>query len=640
MADPWAEFSDAPADPWAEFADAPTPGSKRKGRGIGRKVDAAVRGAADMLSFGFADEIAAAGDALPALAPGGETFGDAYTRNVEEQRAIDAADRTDVPVSRGTGQVAGFVGGLAAGAIAQPARLLPNALRGGGSIGAVARATGAGAASAGLAAAGNTSGDLGTRGDAAVPAAILGGAVGALSVPVASLIGRGVNALANRASPPIQRAANALRPRVDPAVARERINALRDAGAEPSFASGLDDAGRGFVASAAKRQTPARETVQRRANAARVDLPNRINRQAQRLSADPRNPRQIAEDLGAARAAQGDLEFGAVRGDRVPLSDDAVQALRTRDGRAAIRDGAEAALRSLDPQERAVGAELNRLADEVLDNPGGVEITVGQSQAISEALFDAADAAARNGRNREAASLGNLARAIRGNARTQVSGYDAALRNFEAQSNLMEAAETGEDFLLRNTDEFLATTPGPGQPGNELARATARRAVERRAGESPSGAISTAESIGIAPEQMARTRAILPEDEAQALERGMNAELQVYRELQQVAPRTGPWTNLNQQDEAASGILTDTARGAIAGQGVRGAFVGAVFSRLRTLGLSNADAQAVADIATDPRMVDQLILRIERINGPGSADFIRQAITDAATRNAGELAAP
>lgn len=70
-------------------------------------LDAGIRGAADTLSFGFADEFAAAMGALTGV--GGE-FGE-YNRNLEAQRTMDRDDEERHSVSRITGQLAGGVAG-------------------------------------------------------------------------------------------------------------------------------------------------------------------------------------------------------------------------------------------------------------------------------------------------------------------------------------------------------------------------------------------------------------------------------------------------------------------------------------------------------------------------------------------------
>lgn len=81
---------------------------------IGR-ADAFMRGAADTMAFGLADEIAAGGDALfnPIFGTGqdGNSLSDRYERNLKAQRATDDLDSKNRMAARLTGQILGGVGG-------------------------------------------------------------------------------------------------------------------------------------------------------------------------------------------------------------------------------------------------------------------------------------------------------------------------------------------------------------------------------------------------------------------------------------------------------------------------------------------------------------------------------------------------
>lgn len=584
-----------------------------------RGVDAAVRGAADMLSAGFADEAAGMVGGLPALAPGGETYRDARQRITAEERAIDQADREDMPASRAIGQVGGFIGGLGAGAVTNLGRFttaVPNALR----------AVGAGAGYGALGATGNAEGSIPERLDDAAFGALLGGVVGGVAVPVTGAVGMGVNHLLNRYAAPVERAARALRPRTNAGQVRERINHLREAGAVPSFVSATDETGRGFVRASAARMTPAREAVQQRAEAASLNLPDRIGIQARRaLSDDPRTPRAIAAQLGGERRVNANRNFGAVRGEEIPMAPETVQALRTEHGRDAIR---EAVRRERDPEVRAA---LNRLANDALDDPSTL-ITVGMADRISRVL---------NGRAQEARdpdlamTLSGLANDVRAPTANAVPGYRTALDDYGAESRLMEAAERGEDFLLRNTDEFADEVAGPGQPGNGLARATARRAIERAAGENPAAAPGVARKLATAPEQQMRNRALLGDEGAEALEAGMGAEARVVRDINDVAPRTGSQTQLRGADEEQLSGFVNAIQTVAQG---RVAVISALANRLKTAGLTDADAQAVADVSTNPALLDDLVSRIERID-PGRGQWLLEVINQGGARNTGEMIA-
>lgn len=108
------------------------------------KVDATMRGAADTMSFGFADEIAAGGDALfnPIFGSGqdGESFSDRYNANLKQQRGIDDADYENRFGYRLGGQLAGAVtGGL--GMAKSGLSASANAVNAGKSLGTVTGAS-------------------------------------------------------------------------------------------------------------------------------------------------------------------------------------------------------------------------------------------------------------------------------------------------------------------------------------------------------------------------------------------------------------------------------------------------------------------------------------------------------------------
>lgn len=140
--------------------------------GIGRDVDSFMRGAADMATFGLADELAAAGGALTGI--GGE-FGE-YSRNLMRERVKqDQRDERD-PIASTAGRVAGGVGtgvGLAKSGVSLTGRLAPTA-----GIGArIGAGAAEGAAYGGAYGAGSGEGAKDRFTDA-VGGAVMGGAIG------------------------------------------------------------------------------------------------------------------------------------------------------------------------------------------------------------------------------------------------------------------------------------------------------------------------------------------------------------------------------------------------------------------------------------------------------------------------------
>jgi hypothetical protein len=79
------------------------------------KIDTFMRGAADTMSFGLADEIAAGGDALfnPVFGTGndGDSLSERYNANLERERSTDTADSRDRFGYRLGGQIGGGIAG-------------------------------------------------------------------------------------------------------------------------------------------------------------------------------------------------------------------------------------------------------------------------------------------------------------------------------------------------------------------------------------------------------------------------------------------------------------------------------------------------------------------------------------------------
>lgn len=119
-----------------------------RGTGFLANVDAAVRGAADTLTFGTMDEIAAGLSSLTGLGD----QGGGYEGNLQAQRAIDRFDEEQNPYARLGGQIAGGVAGAvgagavlpSARAVTLPGRMAAGALEGGVAGGAYGFGSGEG----------------------------------------------------------------------------------------------------------------------------------------------------------------------------------------------------------------------------------------------------------------------------------------------------------------------------------------------------------------------------------------------------------------------------------------------------------------------------------------------------------------
>lgn len=407
-------------------------------------------------------------------------------------------------------------------------------------------------------------------------------------------------------------------------VIQSNASELGSHGIIPTLTDVVDEAGKGVIAASARRGTAGRQVASDYAEGTRNALPGRMSAQARKhLSDDPRTPAEIGEDLAGKRGAAADKAFGAVRNETFEMPAETSGALRTDHGRAAIR---EAASRERDPEVRAM---LNRLADAALDEPN-TAITVGMADRVSRVLFGRARAAVQSGDSDLAATLTQLGNSVRNPAMAAHPGYRSAVTGFSQQSKLIDAAERGEDYMSRDTDAFRADLAAIGPDGLPLARATARRAVERASGENVGAAPGVARRLATAPEQQARTRALLDEPEAQEFERAMQLEAKRVTDANTIDPKSGSATAVRAEDTLkTAGEVTGVIAQAGAGHHV-GAALSAAKLWLKGQGLTNAEAEALVRIATDPAKTNMAILRLTNRIGPDRAQAFMRVLTKTA----------
>jgi hypothetical protein len=405
----------------------------------------------------------------------------------------------------------------------------------------------------------------------------------------------------------------------DPAAMQQRAQDFRDVGINPTLVDVVDDAGRGMVRAAANRPTPGRDAANQFARGRTLDLPARISTQARRnMSADTRTPDQIRAAMSARRSANADQAFGAVRGDAVDLGQDGLMTLRVPEVSAAI---GEAARRERDPGVRAALEDLRTWAQGDASTGAAPPITVGMADRISRVLLSKARGMDADPDLR--ATLNMFGNAVRNPAREASPGYARALQGYEADTRLQDAAGVGEGLMTRNTDEFVQRAQALGPAERALALAAGRRAIERKAGENVSAAPGVARALAEAPEQQARNAALMGPQRAQQFQQGMRLEAQAVDNANQIAPRTGSPTHLNDADAArVAGALQTGAR--VGRQLVRQDWIGLGMDWLRSRGLSDQEAEALVRMATDPALTDTAIQLITHRLGPeGARPFIR-----------------
>jgi hypothetical protein len=426
------------------------------------------------------------------------------------------------------------------------------------------------------------------------------------------------------------------RARQDPAAMRAKQAEYRAAGIDPALVDVVDDSGRAVVRATASKMTPARQATTDFAEGRAVNLPDRIGGQARRyISSDPRTPDAIRGEIAATRSAQANQQFGAVRDTEISLDPDTVMALRSPRGRAEIKNAADAALNSLDPAEREVGARLNRLASDALDAPGETRITVGMAQQISKTLQDAAERARgpMGAATNDTRLFTGLSSAIRGNARTQVPGYDEALKGYEVNSGLIEATTVGQTFTKPGaTDEFVASVGKMSPDQLDVARAGARRSLEAAAGgENPATAPGFARRYSVGAEPAARTNALIGPERGGEFRNALRLEERAVRNAADIAPRGGSQTSLRDADNEVVDGVVSVGKKVITG-GWRSAIVETGMNYWRSRGFKPKEAEEFTMLAIDPNRLDAALVYIEQKYGPKVAQQFQAFTADAAIR--------
>lgn len=615
---------------------------RRGGNDLMRRVDAGVRGAADTLTFGLADEIAAGANTVLPLDSGARSgfqdgFGRAFRNNLDIQRAVDRADAKDVPFSRGAGQVAGAL--VPAGAVVRGAGMggralatAPNALRAAAAGGAYGGAYGFGSAE------GNA---LQRLPEAAIGGGV-GAAAGAVGAPVAGFLGRrvaapvgnalqagnrvigrqvgrlgeklnvpGAAALTERAQPNALRSGlNRFADRMGP----QRVNALSGRvdeqtglGIDATAVDALDDASLGRVRALATRDTPARDLAVRFAEGRRERLPSRVRRIAsEEVSSDARPTQAVMDELSSTRRTNAGAinDFG---GDMVALDDNAIQALRSDLAQGAVQAAIRRAQGSIDPAERDAANRLATLADTVRDNPAGARLTVREVQDISAALRNAADGAFRSNAPADGPVLANLGKAVRDAGRNNSEGYRKWLGQYADDSDLLEAATTGRNFVsvsadpvsARSTDAFVGRATGA-TPGELTVQRQAAGQAMQAAGSNPTTARGVLTNLAYDDDQYRRAAALGLD--ADRLKARAGAELRSVTQAQRASPRVGSETSTNAQDAGGAAGLSigDLANPIRAAAGV-------ALNRIRSRGFNDQEAQAIVEAVIDPARTQEVI---------------------------------
>ena len=515
--DPWAEFEEVkpapkaksapPArDQWAGFEEVANPSARafdavdlitsavtpvaplllaaqQLGGEAKRLVSGSRRAGFQGATFGAGDEALAAGRSVM---PGGPTYDQALT----EDRANVARFAKDEPVLSTASNLVGALGtSILAG------RALPPIVMGGGGVslpGNVMRMGGAGAAWGGASGFASGEGGPAARINAAIPDALLGGALGA-GAPVAGAVGKAIAEsgagrwAGEHVVAPLARGAarvlDALTPKVSPA----SLSAAAPGG--PKVPTGMDVRGPGAwlqgVADAAE-NTTTRGAQRRIAQALARDrmTPDQVGarladlgdgatlmdaggdamrRLGRTINTMPGEGSQIMGDMLKARgretAPRMIADINRVAGDDAPflVTFGKAQNARSKAAKEAFDEARSAGLNLSDDMKRileeapAARRAWDRVVKEAADK--GEKLTaVDVAHRVKQMIADQADAAFRNeGVGRKGA--GDLAERWRGALHRANPKIEAADKAFAAESDVIDAMALGRRFMERGVNE-------------------------------------------------------------------------------------------------------------------------------------------------------------------------------------------
>lgn len=290
-----------------------------------------------------------------------------------------------------------------------------------------------------------------------VDRAVGGGIGGLVGLGTAGAIDGG-QALVRRMSPGVEgRLSGAMQrtlqaDQMTPADFASRLDALPEGGlpmdvAGPNF--------RGVVEAAAQMPGPARTRIQGAIEGRQTGRADRLGERVSEGLGGTGDYIATLDNLVTQRREAANTVMSEIGTQPVRLDDASIRALRSPLARGEIQRAAQAALASPDQATYEMGANLNRLAETLLDNPAGAQIDVRTAQDLSRALLDMSSEAWRRGDGQQGRALGQIGGAVRQNARQSVQGYDQWLRRYGDESEQIGALELGRQ-VFRNAEDAAA----------------------------------------------------------------------------------------------------------------------------------------------------------------------------------------
>jgi hypothetical protein len=597
------------------------------------KVDATVRGAADFLSAGMADEIAAG------LGTGFGFLGD-YSKELTRQRGIDKSDGENRFGYRLAGQVAGGIGG-GVGLAKSGLSLGSNAINAGRGLPAVMGASAVDGAAIGALQGFGSGEGLDDRAVQAAQGAALGGVVGG-AVPAvvagAQTVGKPLVApiMARLRPQEYANAAMSDAARRSGMTADDIANAIRGAKADGQgefmVADALGNSGQRMMTTVTRTPNEMRQSISEQLLGRQMDQGRRVAGALGDASGSPLSASQLDEMLKAQRAADAAKNYAPVKVDTTaidvspavgvanraisPAADNLAQAAGAVPTDLAARAGIETAEASIrDPIRQALKDARSYLASDRL-TVTNVEKAFRAKTNIDDMIADAT----AQGRGGLVAELKPMQEALDAALARTSKPYAAARDAYSQSSGVIDAIGKGRELAApRNRTQDVLSTFGAMTPEQQQAARVGFFDPLITQAQQRAGTMSDSARPFTSNAMREQLPAIAAPREAARLERRLGRELTMSETARAALGGSKTADNLADAAEMSKfdpGVITNL---------VRGRPVDAIMAALSRVG---SEAKGMP-----PRVVEQIGRVLAETNPEAARALLNQASTKGASND-------
>lgn len=410
----------------------------------------------------------------------------------------------------------------------------------------------------------------------------------------------------------------------DPQAMAAQADAMRATGVQPTLLDVTGQKGLRLARAVGVTNDTAGETLQNNAQAVSSTTKPAVMARTRTLASEPRTADQVAKHLDDARSEEARSTYAEPYAAAVELKDpNVIQALRDPEGASAINRAITAARARMD--YKAV-ADLNALKVTANGPTGDGQVwpTTGRAlDRIQIAFGNKGQALAQNGAKDIASGMFKRQEIING-ALDGVEGLQPARAAFRAKSQaidiLTKPGVRKDPFSTDPTDykAWIDSLPPEAQHANQVA---IRQDILDTLGGQRAGTAGSIDELATSQYARQNLTHALGQKEAGSYLDNLASRLQQRGNASFASPNAGSRTAVLANDTGkALGRVVDAAD--VAHKVATGNAIGLAAKAaawLKTRGLSDEDARALAAASVDPNRLDGVIASIRRLKDPQTA---------------------